>query len=95
MRVPAPASSALTRDLNSNWLSLVNFTFVCDRDRQASVLDHPTFQVRQIWKVLDENRIDVSHLIDRTYDYHSERELRWHLAERFASPVRSVGLNRL
>jgi hypothetical protein len=28
---------------------------------------------------------DISHLIDRSYDYASTRELRWHLAERFGS----------
>ncbi|GJD47435.1 hypothetical protein OPKNFCMD_0143 [Methylobacterium crusticola] len=53
------------------------------------------FQVEKIWKEHADTRSDVSHLIDRTYRYHSERELRWHLADRFASPVRSVGLSRV
>jgi hypothetical protein len=26
---------------------------------------------------------DISHLLDRTYMYHSARELQWHLADRF------------
>jgi hypothetical protein len=37
---------------------------------------------------------DVSHLLDRTYDYASSRELRWHLAERFNLPVNAVTLNQ-
>lgn len=35
---------------------------------------------------------DVSHLIDRTYDYRSPRELRWHLAERFGLAPQAVAL---
>lgn len=35
---------------------------------------------------------DVSHLIDRTYDYRSPRELRWHLAERFGLAPHAVAL---
>jgi len=36
---------------------------------------------------------EVSHLVDRSYAYHSPRELKWHLAERFGLPVRSVRLS--
>jgi hypothetical protein len=35
---------------------------------------------------------DVTHLVDRTYDYASSRELRWHLAERFELPPEAVTL---
>jgi|LFEF01.1.fsa_nt_gb hypothetical protein len=38
---------------------------------------------------------DVSHLIDRSYDYQSQRELQWHLAERFQLPVNTVRLASL
>jgi spore coat polysaccharide biosynthesis protein SpsF (cytidylyltransferase family) len=38
---------------------------------------------------------DVSHLIDSSYDYQSQRELQWHLAERFELPVKSVRLASL
>lgn len=37
---------------------------------------------------------DVTHLLDRSYDYASPRELRWHLAERFALPVSTITLHR-
>lgn len=37
---------------------------------------------------------DLSHLVDRTYDYASPRELRWHLAERFGLAVEAVTLER-
>ncbi|ACA17393.1 hypothetical protein M446_2981 [Methylobacterium sp. 4-46] len=50
--------------------------------------------MRQIWQKVGDERVDVSHLLDRTYDYHSTRELRWHLADRFSSPVRTVSLSR-
>ena len=36
--------------------------------------------------------VDISHLIDRTYDYRSDRELRWHLAERFGIAPDNVSL---
>jgi hypothetical protein len=32
--------------------------------------------------------------MDRSYGYRSERELRWHLAERFSLPVSAVALSR-
>jgi hypothetical protein len=73
----------------------VNFIFISSSDHQSLAIEPTTFQVRQIWQQLDNDRIDVSHLIDRTYDYHSVRELRWHLADRFSSLVRSVGLSRI
>ena len=33
-------------------------------------------------------------LLDRTYRYHSLRELTWHLADRFSVPVRDVAVTR-
>ncbi|ACL55870.1 hypothetical protein [Methylobacterium nodulans] len=73
----------------------MNFTFIPDSNRQPAAIEPATFQVRQIWQQLDNDRVDVSHLIDRTYGYHSVRELRWHLADRFSSPVRSLSLSRI
>ncbi|WP_407518628.1 hypothetical protein [Methylobacterium oryzisoli] len=73
----------------------MNFDFISNTDSKASISDIPTFQVQQIWQQLDDERVDVSHLIDRTYGYHSERELRWHLADRFSRPVRSLSLSRM
>jgi len=36
---------------------------------------------------------DLSHLIDRSYDYHSPRELRWHLAERLGLAPAAVAVS--
>ena len=52
------------------------------------------FQVARLTREGTDLAVDVSHLIDRTYDYHSDRELRWHLAERFNLPVDKVALRR-
>ena len=35
---------------------------------------------------------DLSHLIDASYEYHSPRELRWHLADRLGVTPAVVGL---
>ena len=51
------------------------------------------FKVDRLWARQDDNLRDVSHLVDRSYGYHSARELQWHLAERFGLPVRSVRLS--
>ena len=55
------------------------------RDGAPTVFnDGTTFHVDQISRFGEgKNPTDVSHLIDRSYGYHSSRELRWHLAERF------------
>ncbi len=80
---------------NISQVIVLNFDFISNTDSKASISDIPTFQVQQIWQQLDDERVDVSHLIDRTYGYHSERELRWHLADRFSRPVRSLSLSRM
>jgi len=36
--------------------------------------------------------MDLSHLIDTSYNYHSARELRWHLADRFGMAPEAVAL---
>ena len=55
--------------------------------------DGVTFHVDQISRFgAGEGPIDVSHLIDRSYGYHSSRELRWHLAERFGVAPNAVAL---
>jgi hypothetical protein len=51
-----------------------------------------TFQVERLLRNQPGAARDVSHLIDRTYDYHSPKELLWHLAERFGLPVQAVTL---
>lgn len=71
----------------------MNFTFSSQSTSQA--IEPATFQVRQIWQQVDQESREVSHLIDRTYRYHSVRELHWHLADRFSRPVHSLALNRV
>ncbi len=64
------------------------------RDGAPSVFnDGSTFHVDQISRFGEgKNPIDVSHLIDKSYGYHSSRELRWHLAERFGLTPNAVAL---
>ncbi|HYF55098.1 MAG TPA: hypothetical protein VEA41_12640 [Salinarimonas sp.] len=73
----------------------MKFTFEPRRTRRDPSAERPTFRVARIWSDMSGRRSEISHLIDRTYDYASERELRWHLAERFARPVGSLTLERL
>lgn len=51
---------------------------------RSPVTDAPTFRVGKLARANtgDQTRADISHLIDRSYNYHSPRELHWHLAER-------------
>ena len=64
------------------------FEFTRRRGARSPVTDAPTFRVRSLKQAAEPNprsgrrTADLSHLIDRSYDYHSPRELRWHLAER-------------
>ncbi|MFE1599701.1 hypothetical protein [Methylobacterium sp. ID0610] len=71
------------------------FTFISNKNANCARNERPVFHVQQIWRQVDGERIDVSHLIDRTYEYQSVRELHWHLADRFLSPVRSISLSRM
>ncbi len=71
----------------------MNFTF--SSSCHDAAVEPATFQVRQIWQQVDDGHQDVSHLIDRSYRYHSVRELRWHLADRFSRPIRSLALSRV
>lgn len=52
------------------------------------------FRVGSLSAVAANGVADVSHMIDRTYDYASSRELRWHLAERFGVAPADVVLDR-
>lgn len=59
--------------------------------------DDTVFTIKRIWQK-DADRKDsateISHLIDRSYRYRSEKELRWHLAERFGLPREGISLSR-
>ncbi|WP_420813110.1 hypothetical protein [Methylobacterium currus] len=81
--------------LTSNGLLWVNFTFISRSASAGAAIEPATFQVQQIWQQVDDQSQDISHLIDRTYRYHSVRELHWHLADRFSRPIRSLALSRV
>jgi hypothetical protein len=70
------------------------FEFTRRPGAQSNVTDTSTFHVASLARRLASQReaIDLSHLIDGSYAYHSSRELRWHLAERFGLSVGAVEL---
>ncbi|WP_181708379.1 AsnC family transcriptional regulator [Chthonobacter rhizosphaerae] len=50
----------------------------------------PRFRIGRLTVTERNDARDVTALVDRTYDYASARELRWHLAERFRLPAAAV-----
>jgi hypothetical protein len=62
------------------------------RIREHLAVEAPIFQIERLWAHRDGSATDLSDFIDCSYDYHSSRELKWHLAERFGLPVRAVAL---
>ena len=60
------------------------FEYTRRRGVRSPVTDAPTFRVGKLAraKTAEQTGVDISHLIDRSYNYHSPRELHWHLAER-------------
>lgn len=87
-RTVAPAWSA--EKIEEKTSMLFEFT---RRDGAPTVFnDGTTFHVDQINRFGDGGSTDVSHLIDKSYGYHSSRELRWHLAERFGLTPSAVAV---
>jgi hypothetical protein len=91
----ALASSSPTRRDTKKKKWIMHFAFKAGRIRHSGTADAQTFQVAQLWSHDGKRTTEVSHLIDRTYGYHSQRELRWHLAELFEQPVDSLSLSRV
>ncbi|CAO4175328.1 AsnC family transcriptional regulator [Methylorubrum populi] len=59
----------------------------------SPVTNTATFQVNSLIDTDARSvRADLSHLIDPSYEYHSPRELRWHLAERLGMTPAAVRL---
>ncbi|MCJ2068022.1 AsnC family transcriptional regulator [Methylobacterium sp. J-030] len=60
------------------------FEYTRRRGVRSPVTDAPTFRVGKLAEAgtADLSCGDISHLIDRSYNYHSSRELHWHLADR-------------
>ena len=50
------------------------------------------FTLAGIWSHDFGPQRDISHLVDCTYLYHSARELRWHLADRFGVSADAIEL---
>ena len=50
------------------------------------------FTLAGIWSHDFGPQRDISHLVDCTYLYHSARELRWHLANRFGVNADAIEL---
>ncbi len=59
----------------------MHFEYTRRRSVRSPVTDAPTFRVGKLAASGQIGR-DMSHLIDRSYNYHSPRELHWHLADR-------------
>lgn len=52
----------------------------------------PRFRIGRLAQIRRHEVRDMSDLVDTSYDYASPRELRWHLAERFRVPAKSITL---
>ena len=70
----------------------MEFQFSPARVRETS--NGTRFRIGRVKAVRPGDTKDVTHLLDRSYDYASPRELRWHLAERFSLPVGAITLRR-
>ncbi len=70
------------------------FEYTRRRGVRSPVTDAATFKVTRLKQASAQadKPVDLSHLIDRSYNYHSPRELRWHIAERFGLPPATVAL---
>lgn len=72
----------------------MDFRVTPKRSRTTRRADHPTFKIDRLWQSTPSGKeAEISHLVDRSYAYHSLKELRWHLAARFDLPVASIALN--
>ncbi len=79
---------------HSTWKedSILELEFTAARIRETH--DGLRFRVGKLKAVRKGNNQDLTHLLDRTYDYASQRELRWHLATRLGLPVTDITLTR-
>ncbi|RZK88572.1 MAG: AsnC family transcriptional regulator [Methylobacterium sp.] len=70
------------------------FEYTRRRSVRSPVTDSATFKVGCIKQsaTSDAPTLDLSHLIDGSYNYHSPRELRWHLAERLGLAPTALAL---
>ncbi|MCJ2058258.1 AsnC family transcriptional regulator [Methylobacterium sp. J-048] len=68
------------------------FEYTRRRGVRSPVTDAPTFRVGRLARAnsATETAADLSNLIDRSYNYHSPRELHWHIAERLGLAPNAV-----
>ncbi|SDM24509.1 hypothetical protein SAMN05216360_101313 [Methylobacterium phyllostachyos] len=73
------------------------FEYTRRRSLRSPVTDAPTFRVGKLAeaKTAGQTGGDISHLIDRSYNYHSSRELHWHLADRLGLAPGAVTLREV
>ena len=97
-KVPAghrAAAQSRTKALKTRML----FEYTRRRGVRSPVTDAATFKVARLRKAplglcadSKAQTVDMTDLIDSSYNYHSPRELRWHLAERFGLAPSAVAL---
>ena len=73
------------------------FEYTRRRGLRSPVTDAPTFRVGKLAEARNAHQTgaDISHLIDRSYNYHSPRELHWHLADRLGLAPAAVSLREV
>lgn len=73
----------------------MQFEYTRHAGARSPVTDAATFRVAALraGRARGHTGADLSHLIDRSYDYHSPRELRWHLAERLGLAPAAVAVS--
>jgi hypothetical protein len=74
---------------------LTTFVFQPCQPRRLEAAEPTSFRIDRLWSRDGDWSIELSHLMDRTYDYASTREPRWHLAARFAHPPAALTLRRV
>jgi hypothetical protein len=72
----------------------MQFEYTRRRSVRSPVTDAPTFRVGRLATAGTADR-DMSHLIDRSYNYHSARELHWHLADRLGLAPNALSLREM
>ncbi len=90
----SPADRQGRRFLKKNERHVTQFKFDPKLRTKSGRAEGPVFTIDRLWTENGPARKELSHLMDRSYGYRSERELRWHLAERFSLPVSAVALSR-
>jgi hypothetical protein len=73
----------------------MKFQVTPKRRRERPGAEERTFTIGRLWQDESGNPVEITHLFDRSYGYHSLRELAWHLADRFDLSPKVVELERI